>query len=71
MPWGPSRGGEGGSGRVGGERGPGEGEDIKGGGDIGPCIVLVGMVTLRRMMIMEVVNVMVMIRILLIYAALR
>ena len=33
MPWGPSRGGEGGSGR---ERGPGE---IKGGGDIGPCIL--------------------------------
>ena len=61
---------------VGGRGGRGDlgrGEDIKGGGDIGPCIlhciVLVGMVTLRRRMIMEVV--MVMIRILLMYAALR
>ena len=40
------------------ERGPGEGE-IKGGvrggggGDIGPCIALVGMVTLLRLVKME------------------
>ena len=48
-----------------GERGPGEGGEIKGGGDIGPCTVLVRMVTLGRMMKMEVV--MVIIRKLLIY----